>query len=181
MQKLDVQLEDDLTGGPADETIRFSLDGRAYEIDLNAKHAEKFRRQLAPFIEHARQGARLRGFTTPRRTAASRERSRQIRAWAEHQGLSVPARGRLPGAVVDQYRQAHTNEKPARRSARTGSGRTRSHSTRLTESSCSPSGHAPIHPRPAPVTHSRARSVKSGSRHLPRIIATHRGRRARSG
>ena len=138
MQKVDVQLEDDLTGGPANETIRFSLDGRAYEIDLNTKHAAKFRRQLAPFIEHARHGARLRALTTPRRTAASRERSRQIRAWADHQGLSVPARGRLPGTVIDQYRQAHTNEKPASRSAETESGRTRrarSRSARLTATS----------------------------------------------
>lgn len=28
MQRLDVQLEDDLTGGPAAETVRFGVDGR---------------------------------------------------------------------------------------------------------------------------------------------------------
>jgi hypothetical protein len=31
MQKVDVRLEDDLTGAPADETVRFGIDGRAYE------------------------------------------------------------------------------------------------------------------------------------------------------
>lgn len=39
MQKVDVQLEDDLTGGPADETVAFGLDGWNYQIDLNARHA----------------------------------------------------------------------------------------------------------------------------------------------
>ena len=39
MQRVDVRLEDDLTGGPADETVEFGIDGRAYEIDLSARHA----------------------------------------------------------------------------------------------------------------------------------------------
>ena len=124
MQKVDVQLEDDLTGGPADETVHFGVDGRTYEIDLNAKHADRFRRQMAPFLERARQ-ARSRGLRTTTRTSASRERSRQIRAWAEHQGLSVTARGRLPASVIEQYQKAHGDEQPARRTSRAGSGRTR--------------------------------------------------------
>ena len=32
--KTTVVLEDDLDGGPADETVRFGLDGVEYEIDL---------------------------------------------------------------------------------------------------------------------------------------------------
>jgi hypothetical protein len=124
MQKVDIQLEDDLTGGPADETVHFGVDGRAYEIDLNAKHADRFRRQLAPFLERARL-ARSRSLRTTTRTAASREQSREIRAWAEHQGLSVTARGRLPANVIEQYRMAHSEEKPDRRPSRAGSGRTR--------------------------------------------------------
>ena len=57
MQRLDVQLEDDLTGGPADETVVFGVDGRDYQIDLNAKHAAAFRKQLAAFIKRARSGS----------------------------------------------------------------------------------------------------------------------------
>jgi hypothetical protein len=34
-QKVQVLLEDDLSGGPAEVTVRFGLDGAAYEIDLN--------------------------------------------------------------------------------------------------------------------------------------------------
>ena len=73
-QKITVTLEDDLDGGPADETVRFGIDSADYEIDLSKKHASAFRRKLAPFIEHARKngtGHRRR----PGGTAASRDRS----------------------------------------------------------------------------------------------------------
>ncbi len=46
--KITVALEDDLDGGPAEETVRFGVDGSEYEIDLNKKNAGAFRRQLAP-------------------------------------------------------------------------------------------------------------------------------------
>jgi hypothetical protein len=54
-QKVAVILEDDLTGGPAKHTVRFGFDGTSYEIDLNAKNAAAFGKQLAPYIEHARK------------------------------------------------------------------------------------------------------------------------------
>ena len=57
-QKVTVELEDDLDGGPAGETVRFGVDGSDYEIDLSAKNAAALRRKLAPFIEHARKAGR---------------------------------------------------------------------------------------------------------------------------
>ena len=57
-QKITVALEDDLTGGPADETVPFAVDGTAYEIDLSAKNAATFRNKLAPYVEHARRAGR---------------------------------------------------------------------------------------------------------------------------
>jgi len=57
-QKVSVVLEDDLTGGPAEQTVRFAFDGTDYEIDLNAKNAAAFGKQLAPSIEHARRAGR---------------------------------------------------------------------------------------------------------------------------
>jgi hypothetical protein len=117
MQRVEVQLEDDLTGGPADETVEFGIDGRTYAVDLNARHAAEFRRQLGRFVERARP-ARSRARVTIR-TAASRERSRQIRAWAEQQGLVVAEHGRLPGNVVRQYEAARSGAaQPARRNRR---------------------------------------------------------------
>jgi nucleoid-associated protein Lsr2 len=105
-QKITVALEDDIDGGAADETVRFAIGGVDYEIDLSKKNAAAFRRQLAPFVDHARKvgrGARRR----PGRSAASRDRSGAIRAWAKEQGIAVSDRGRIPVGVVEQYEAAN--------------------------------------------------------------------------
>lgn len=112
MHRVDVQLEDDLTGGPADETIQFSMDGRSYEIDLNSRHAAEFRHRLGPFTEHARPVRSQRSRVT-RRSAASRERSRQIRQWAEQRGFALSPHGRLPGNVIQQYDREHGADRAA--------------------------------------------------------------------
>jgi hypothetical protein len=101
--KITVVLEDDLEGGPADETVRFGVGGTVYEIDLNKKNARAFRRQLAPFIEHARKAGR--GQRRPR-SSSSRRRSGDVRAWAKGQGIAVSGRGRIPASVVEQYEAA---------------------------------------------------------------------------
>jgi hypothetical protein len=49
-----VKLTDDIDGGDADETIHFSLDGKAYEVDLSAANASKLRDVLRPYIENGR-------------------------------------------------------------------------------------------------------------------------------
>jgi hypothetical protein len=105
VQKITVELQDDLDGGPADETVRFGVDGLEYEIDLSKKNAATFRRKLAPFIDHGRKA--LRGqWRRPGRAAASRERSGDVRAWAKDQGIAVSERGRIPASVVEQYQAA---------------------------------------------------------------------------
>jgi len=81
-QRVTFALKDDLDGGPADETIRFGFEGAAYEIDLSTKNARPFRKQLAPFIEHARKPGRATAHWAAR-TAAGRQRSGDIRAWAK--------------------------------------------------------------------------------------------------
>ena len=101
-QKVTVALEDDLDGGPADETVRFGIGTGEYEIDLSTKNARAFRRRLAPFMDHARKAGRGPRHR-PGRTAASRERSGDIRAWAKDHGIAVSDRGRIPASVVDQY------------------------------------------------------------------------------
>ena len=39
-QKVGAHLEDDLNGGPADDAIQFSLDGKIYGPDLSTPDAE---------------------------------------------------------------------------------------------------------------------------------------------
>jgi nucleoid-associated protein Lsr2 len=104
-QKVTVALDDDLTGGPAAETVRFAFGGTGYEIDLNSKNAAAFRKQLTPFLEHARKAGRAQS-RRPGRTAASRQRSGDIRAWAKDHGIAVSERGRIPASVMAQYHAA---------------------------------------------------------------------------
>jgi hypothetical protein len=100
--KTTIVLEDDLEGGPADETLRFSLSGKDYEIDLNTKNAALFRKQLKVFVDHARP-AGARQARRPTRTASSRQRSAAIRAWAKEQGIDISDRGRIPANVIERY------------------------------------------------------------------------------
>jgi hypothetical protein len=103
--KIAVVLEDDLDGGPADETVRFGLDGVDYEIDLSKQHARKFRRELASFLVHARRAERGRR-RRPASGSSGRQRSGDIRAWAKDAGIQVSDRGRIPASVVAQYHAA---------------------------------------------------------------------------
>ena len=102
-QQITVALEDDLDGA---RRMRQCASGSpaSYEIDLSANNAAAFRKQLAPFIKHARAA---RGQRRPAgRIASSRERSADIRAWAKEAGITVSDRGRIPASVVEQYETA---------------------------------------------------------------------------
>jgi len=76
-QKVTVALEDDLDGGPADETVLFAFEGADYEIDLSSRNASAFRKQLTPFIEHARNAGRGHARRSARTAASRRERRRR--------------------------------------------------------------------------------------------------------
>jgi Lsr2 len=93
---------------PAGEqmTRAFSLDGRDYEIDLCEKHSEKLDELIRRFAEKARR-ATGRGRGTKRRTAAHRQRSAAIRAWAKRNGIPVNDRGRIPADVIVKYEANH--------------------------------------------------------------------------
>jgi len=97
---------DDIDGSSEASTITFGLDGVAYSIDLGPKNEKKLRDALAPFVSHA---TRQRGGAVTRGATKRNDREFDIaalRAWAAREGIAVPQRGRIPGAVVDQYRAA---------------------------------------------------------------------------
>jgi hypothetical protein len=108
VQKHIVQLEDDIDGGPAVETVTFALDGVNYEIDLSAKNAGKLRDNLAVYVAHGRRSSRpgVRA-GAPRRsgrgTRADREQTQAIREWARKNGHKVGDKGRIPGYVMEAY------------------------------------------------------------------------------
>jgi hypothetical protein len=80
--------------------VRFAAGGTGYEIDLNKKNARALRKQLAPFVEHARRAGR--GQRRPR-GSSRRQRTSDIRAWANERGIAVSGRGRIPARVAEQY------------------------------------------------------------------------------
>ena len=107
------KLIDDLDGGDAAETVTFGLDGATYEIDLSKKNAAAFRKSLARYV-NAAQRSPTSSRSTRRRAAPSTNGSKpkrdfdilQLREWAGANKVAVPARGRIPNSVVEQYRQA---------------------------------------------------------------------------
>ena len=89
-----VKLVDDIDGGDADETVEFSLDGTAYEIDVNAANAAKLREALRPYIEKGRarsgNGTRARAPRTPvppspptMYSKLSEDEKTRFRTWAD--------------------------------------------------------------------------------------------------
>ena len=106
-RKVHVQLIDDISGEDAQETLRFSLDGVDYEIDLAEENAAGLRKALEPFVVH---GRRLRGSSARqggRTTTSSREKTQQIREWAEANGYNPSARGRISQDIKKAYDDAH--------------------------------------------------------------------------
>ncbi len=90
----------------ATETIDFSYQGGAFQLEACGRHGAQLRHDLAPFITAARK-VRPHRSAYARRTAASRRRSQTIRAWAQAQGIEIPDRGRIAKTVLSQYEAAH--------------------------------------------------------------------------
>lgn len=105
--RVETTLIDDLDGSEAAETVTFDLDGKSYEIDLSQPNADALRGSLAAFVSKARRtgGRRQTGTSAPRSTS----NTKQIRAWAESQGLKVNLRGRLNAEVLEAYEKAHAS------------------------------------------------------------------------
>jgi len=89
------------------QTRRFSLDGRDYEIDLCAKHSQKFDDVVSRYAQRARRASARVG-RTKRRTTAHRQHSAAIRTWAKETGIPVSDRGRIPADVVARYEAKHS-------------------------------------------------------------------------
>ncbi len=101
-QRVQVVLLDDIDGGSADETLKFSVEGASYEIDLSTAHAVEFRAAVAPWLKAARK---VSGRTAGRPVANSD--TSKIRAWAKSSGLGVSERGRISAEVRAAYVAAH--------------------------------------------------------------------------
>lgn len=110
-QRVVVTLSDDMDGGEAAETVAFGLDGKMYEIDLNAANAKKLRKALAPYLAAGRKlpakaaGGRAASAETYTHTSLAPDPA-AVRAWAQSNKMEVPARGRIPKRVYEAFREA---------------------------------------------------------------------------
>ncbi len=111
-QKTFTRLVDDLDETEIEDgagtTVRFGLDGTAYELDLTNEHADELRESLGRYVEAARKTgsdrpARSTGRARPSKTDVSPV---AVREWAKANGIEVSPRGRIPQKVVEQFRAA---------------------------------------------------------------------------
>lgn len=105
------QITDDLDGTVLEQgegkQITFSIEGRAYEIDLSDSNADKFYKALTPYVDAARSvssGGSARGNRTAR--AKSDLDLGAVREWARANGHTVSDRGRVPSTVIDAFKAA---------------------------------------------------------------------------
>lgn len=112
------QLVDDIDGTLLEpgsgETVLFSLDGNAYEIDLTDQNAKALRDAFARYIGVARGVSSGRGRSSGGGGSDSRTRRRSgqtdyrpIRAWAKDNGYKLSDRGRVPAAVIEAFNAAN--------------------------------------------------------------------------
>jgi hypothetical protein len=99
-QKVQVTQVSDLSGEEAAETVRFSLDGTEYEIDLSPGEAQTLRSEVRPYIERAR---RKRGVPRRGKRRPSRNDLPEIREYAKARGYDINERGRVPQRIIDEY------------------------------------------------------------------------------
>lgn len=110
-QKVTVQLVSDISGNVIPEgegeTVSFALDGKAYEIDLSKKEADKLRSQMEAYVSAGRRAGKPRGAGTPARSTSDKERMNDIRTWGQANGYTIASRGRISADVLAAFEKAN--------------------------------------------------------------------------
>ncbi|MUN56044.1 Lsr2 family protein [Kocuria koreensis] len=104
---VEVRLTDDLDGTEAAETVRFSLEGKNYEIDLSADNAAWLRSTLQPFIAVARRNTQRNAGKSGKRSPRRNPETAKIRRWARDNGYTVANHGSINAEVKDAYYAAN--------------------------------------------------------------------------
>ena len=88
------------------------MDGVNYTIDLSEKNAGKLRKVLDPYLSTGVRvgrgpsgGIGLRSAATAK-ARSTRDENQAIREWAARNGHNLSGRGRIPGHVVEAYRNS---------------------------------------------------------------------------
>lgn len=109
-QKIVTTLVDDLDGAELKQgegkTITFSLEGSAYEIDLSEKNEKALRSALEPYLNAARSVSRTNATSSAGSPRSNKQELSAARSWLRSKGHDVSDRGRVPGALLEQFRAA---------------------------------------------------------------------------
>jgi Lsr2 len=108
-QKVQIDLVDDIDGTPADETVRFGIDNKNYEIDLNSENAKALREGLGEWVTAARKAGTANAPRKQINMSARSRRAREIRTWAASNGYDLALHGRIPSAVTAAYEAANAS------------------------------------------------------------------------
>jgi len=101
------------TALPPRRRIQFTINGSTYRIDVSKKNSEAFWKALKPYVDAAQPTRAARGVTPVPKAGTRKRRSsgaaaagadpKAVRAWAAENGKAVPARGRIPKPILDEY------------------------------------------------------------------------------
>ncbi len=107
-------LVDDLDGSEAVDTVRIGWDGEWRELDLSKRNLAALSRVLDKYWNAARpttRQRRARGNQAPKSTSRRSGNTRDpkaIRAWANANGIRIPAKGRIPTEIERQYNESRS-------------------------------------------------------------------------
>jgi hypothetical protein len=110
-----VHVTDDLGDGTADTTVRFSVNGASYEIDLSKKNAKAFAEAIEVYVAAARRisgpARKAPAKAVSRRSATSVKRNADldltaVRHWAAQAGHKIADRGRISAVVIEAFHAA---------------------------------------------------------------------------
>lgn len=106
---------DDIDGSSDAEEFTFQVNGVAYAIDLAARNRDKLVKALTPYISratvvHAERSVKSKA-THPKNGHGASGRDYDLvalRRWALARDISLPARGRIPHAIIAEFSASHT-------------------------------------------------------------------------
>jgi hypothetical protein len=104
-----VTITDDIDGSGSAKEVSFSLNGRSWVIDLNAKNRAALEKALKPYIAKAteQRGSGRRGKVVRKSSRAKSRDLAAVREWAKSNGHQVSDRGRISAHIQEAYDAGH--------------------------------------------------------------------------
>lgn len=94
------------------ESTRLRIDGREYLVDLCDEHKEAMMECMRPFLEISRRASsalprNARGRAVMRAKGGVTFTTSDVRQWLQENNRPVSETGRVPNALIDEYKAAH--------------------------------------------------------------------------